>query len=442
MPPEKPHSYAMRRHLARAERERRQARWIVGSVVGIIVIAVGLLAYGWYDLNYLQPGRPAVRVNGDPISYRELGEQIRMAQADLYNQRLQLQQMMGFLAADPQTEAYIQQQMNQIDAQINNTAAMTSKTLSDLIDERLIRQEADRRGLVVSTEDVERAIQEAFGFFPNGTPTPAPTATVDRTLVAQATATSTPAPTSTVTPGPSATPRPTGTPTSTATSGPTPTATSTATPYTREGFDTAYQSYLDDLKKNLDVSEEVLRGRFTSQLYRERLRESIGATVPRELDEVWAKHILVAEEGVAQALLARYRQGESWDALAAAYSTDTSNKDRGGDLGWFAKGTMVDAFEEAAFSAPVGQVVGPIHTEFGWHLILVLGHELRKLDESTYQQAVDTALSQWLSEARKSATLEFDKPLWTPTPSVTPTPETSTPSPTASALSPTLTPTP
>jgi len=432
MPPEKAKPHLVHRHVARAARERQQARWIVGSVIGVIVVALGLLVYGWYDLRYLQPGRPAVRVNGDPISYRELGAQVRMGQADLYNQRLQLEQMMNFLASNPQTEAYIQQQISQLDAQLNNTGLMTSQTLSKLIDDRLIRQEAKRRGLTVSPDDLENAIQDAFGFFPGGTPTPTATPTFDPTLAAQATATFTPAPTSTATPGPSPTPRPSGTPTSTATSGPTPTATATATPYTRELFDADYQTYLDDLQKNLNVPEDVLRARFEGDLYRERLRENVGASVPREEEQVWAKHILVAQEGVAYAILSRYRQGESWDALAAEFSTDTGNKDRGGDLGWFSKGAMVDAFEQAAFATPVGQVVGPIQTDFGWHLILVLGHETRRLDETTYQQAIDSAFSQWLSDARAVATLEFDRSLYTPTPA-----PTSTPLPATATLTPT-----
>ncbi len=432
MPPEKAKPHLVHRHVARAARERRQARWIVGSVIGVIAVAMGLLVYGWYDLRYLQPGRPAVRVNGDPISYRELGARVRMAQADLYNQRQQLEQMMNFLAGDPQTEAYIQQQMSQLDAQMNNTGLLTSQTLSKLVDERLIRQEARRRGLTVSPDDVEHAIQDAFGFFPNGTPKPPATPTFDATLAAQATATFTPAPTSTATPGPSPTPLSTATTTSTATSGPTPTATATATPYTQELFDADYQTYLGDLKKSLNVPEDVVRARFEGDLYRERLRDNIGASVPRVVEEVWAKHILVAQEGVAHAILSRYRQGESWDALAAEFSTDTSNKDRGGDLGWFAKGAMVDAFEQAAFSTAVGEVAGPVQTDFGWHLILVLGHENRRLDDASYQQAIDSALSQWLKDARAAATLEFDRALYTPTPapSATALPATATVTPT------------
>ena len=55
------------------------------------------------------------------------------------------------------------------------------------------------------------------------------------------------------------------------------------------------------------------------------------------------------------------------------YSTDESNKGRGGDLGWFGRGRMVGEFDAAVFGAPVGQVIGPVRTQFGEHLILVEG---------------------------------------------------------------------
>jgi len=417
MPPEKalpPH--IPHRHVARAERERRMTRWVLVGTIAVIVLAVGLLAYGWIDMQYLRPLRAAVRVDGDPITYRELGARVRMAQAELYNQRLQMEQMLNFLAGNPETEASIRQQIAQLDSVLADTAGVSSRTLSQLIDARLIRHEAQARGLVVSGDDIDRAIQEAFGFYPDGTPTAAPSPTVDATLAGQATATFTPAPSSTPTSGASPTASATSTPSSTPTSGPPPSPTPTATAYTRALYDEDYRTYLDDMNKNLSVPEDILRARYEEDLYRKRLRETFASGVARDEEQVWAQHILVNQEGVAFAILSRYRQGEAWDALAAAYSNDTSNKDQGGDLGWFGRGAMVEEFETAAFSTPVREVAGPVHSPFGWHLILVRGHETRRLDETQFQNAVDTAFGGWVSDARQEAILAYDRALYTPTP--------------------------
>jgi parvulin-like peptidyl-prolyl isomerase len=83
---------------------------------------------------------------------------------------------------------------------------------------------------------------------------------------------------------------------------------------------------------------------------------------------------------------------------------------------------MVEEFETAAFSTPVGEVAGPVQSPFGWHLIYVRGHETRRLDETQFQRTVDTAFGQWLSDARQEATLEYDRALYTPTPVPTGTP--------------------
>ncbi len=83
-----------------------------------------------------------------------------------------------------------------------------------------------------------------------------------------------------------------------------------------------------------------------------------------------AAHILVNSEKDAQNILARLEKGESFEALAKRFSKCPS-KSKGGNLGWFGKGDMVPEFENAAFSAKKGEVVGPVKTEFGYHLILV-----------------------------------------------------------------------
>jgi len=100
-------------------------------------------------------------------------------------------------------------------------------------------------------------------------------------------------------------------------------------------------------------------------------------------EQVHARHILIKVDEnrtleQAQALMAkiqaRLAKGESFEKLAGEYSEDPGSKDRGGDLGSFGRGSMVPPFEQAAFDAKPGSVVGPIQTSFGLHLIQVLEH--------------------------------------------------------------------
>jgi peptidyl-prolyl cis-trans isomerase D len=81
----------------------------------------------------------------------------------------------------------------------------------------------------------------------------------------------------------------------------------------------------------------------------------------------------------ARELKAEIEAGGDFAELAAVHSTDPSNKDRGGDLGTFGRGQMVPAFDSVAFSLPVGQVSEPVVTQFGVHLV--------KVDSRTGDQA-------------------------------------------------------
>ena len=76
----------------------------------------------------------------------------------------------------------------------------------------------------------------------------------------------------------------------------------------------------------------------------------------------------------ADSLLARIRGGESFETLAARYSDDPATKDKGGDLGVFARGTMLQPFEDAAFAMQEGDLGGPVKTEVGYHIIRCTEH--------------------------------------------------------------------
>lgn len=85
---------------------------------------------------------------------------------------------------------------------------------------------------------------------------------------------------------------------------------------------------------------------------------------------VKASHILVKTEAEAKEIIRKLSSGDDFAKLAKLYSQCPSGR-AGGDLGYFGKGQMVKPFEDAAFKAKVGEIVGPVKTQFGWHVIKV-----------------------------------------------------------------------
>ena len=84
---------------------------------------------------------------------------------------------------------------------------------------------------------------------------------------------------------------------------------------------------------------------------------------------VSASHILVETEDEANALLAKIQAGEISFADAAAENSKCPSSRNGGSLGEFSRGQMVPEFDEACFSMQVGELRGPVQTQFGYHLI-------------------------------------------------------------------------
>lgn len=83
-----------------------------------------------------------------------------------------------------------------------------------------------------------------------------------------------------------------------------------------------------------------------------------------------ARHILVPTQEACEDLKAKLAAGEKFADLAAAHSQCPSGQ-KGGELGEFGPGQMVKEFDEVVFSAPVGEVQGPVKTQFGYHLLEV-----------------------------------------------------------------------
>lgn len=93
--------------------------------------------------------------------------------------------------------------------------------------------------------------------------------------------------------------------------------------------------------------------------------------------QVCASHILVSDLATANNVEALLKQHGVSDfaALAQQYSIDPGSKAKGGSLGCFRRGQMVAAFDQAAFSLPIGKVSAPVHSPFGYHIILVTSRQ-------------------------------------------------------------------
>ncbi len=160
---------------------------------------------------------------------------------------------------------------------------------------------------------------------------------------------------------------------------------------------------LDGLKRSYLANEAMIGGvkDATSDATIQKAYDAKYTGMAPEL-EYHAAHILVDSEDKAKAILAEIEGGKAFADEAKANSKDGSAAN-GGDLGWFGVGAMVKPFEDAVVAAPLGKVVGPIKTDFGWHLILV--SETRNKAAPALADVHD----QIASEVQKAAIADFIK---------------------------------
>src|SRR5512133_1508655 len=173
MPDEESKKIITKKHLARLEREQIQRRNLLIGVSAALILVVGVIIYGILDQSIFQYNRTVATVGTDKITQGEFQGRVRYARYQLvqqYDRTLQMAQMFGGLSSD--NGSYFTNSLNQIQSQLDNATGLGDSVLAAMIDERVIEQEAVSQGISVSDAEIEDAIQEAFGFYANGTPTP------------------------------------------------------------------------------------------------------------------------------------------------------------------------------------------------------------------------------------------------------------------------------
>jgi foldase protein PrsA len=194
------------------------------------------------------------------------------------------------------------------------------------------------------------------------------------------------------------------------------------------------QNY-DELLRTRQISEEVLRAQQRVQLAVDLVAVRLvpyspDAELRRLLDknkddylEVHVRHVLAKDKATAEAARQELVQGDDWAAVAKRHSIDTQSKDKGGDLGFTAKGATVKPFETAEYrlaaqgdcqgktsgscESPISQ---PVKTQFGYHVLQVVGVRMPQLDndlraklEPEVKNRRQQAIERWFEQQLRSA---------------------------------------
>jgi parvulin-like peptidyl-prolyl isomerase len=171
------------------------------------------------------------------------------------------------------------------------------------------------------------------------------------------------------------------------------------------------------VRSRISVSDDEVKAYYEQNVRKLGVQRSVRAShifliIPEHAtaQEVERKRRLCAE------LVRRARAGEDFGKLAKQYSDDAATKDEGGDLGYFTRGSLPPAVEEVVFNMEIGEVRGPIRATRGFHVFKVLDRKdegikplaqiKEGLRQQLYQQEMEKATKAWLTEIRKKAHLE------------------------------------
>lgn len=152
--------------------------------------------------------------------------------------------------------------------------------------------------------------------------------------------------------------------------------------------------------------EETVKARSTDEAVKTWYNDHL---VQFNRPQVKAAHILVADKAEAEKILADVKGGADFAKLATEKSTDKGSAKDGGNLGWFEKNRMVPEFADAAFAANKGDIVGPIQTKYGFHVIKVEDKRdaipVEEVSDKIKSQLRNEIVESYIEELKKGATI-------------------------------------
>lgn len=331
-------------------------------------MVLGILGFGYYETKFLKPASPVAVVNGVSLRTDEYQNMVIFQRSTLDQYLQYLETQLSQLDVSDETAAaiadFFQQELEQLELQ---RAQIPSQALEMMIEDELIRQGAQERGITVTEEEIDRAIEESYGYQREPvTPTVTPSHTT----------------TETVTPTP------------------------TPSPVTQEQFEQSYQQDLAALAE-IGISEEFYRDLIRRDLLRPKMWEVIGQDVPTSEEQVRVRRIVLETEEEAKAVRERLEAEEDFATLAQELSIDEATRENGGDVGWMAFDERDISFSAMAFQLEVGEISQVIQTTRGYEILKVEEKdEDRELDPATLEKRQNTAFSTWLNDREAEATID------------------------------------
>lgn len=413
-----------------AEREADVQRMIllgVGIALGFVLL---LLVVAFINDQLITPSRTVASVNGENISisdFRDRTRLERLVNIESINGAINSLLELGFSFEEAGNQVLQFEPYGSQWNELNASELMGLRVLNDMISDELVLAEVRARNITVSQDEIEEQIRQALGFAPDlfdPLPDPEETPAVEPTA--------TPTPLVSPTPSPTPTEEPTEIPADDADAddegdddaevaevAPTFTPIPTLAPVptrTAEEREDAFRRFLDSFydraRNSAGASRDEVNRFFELRALRVALSREIG-DVGSTGTWVNARHILVSTEETALDVLDALASGESFAELARAISQDPGSGERGGELNWQAVDNYVEPFADAVRDAPLGQIIGPVESDFGFHIIQVRAREERDLTEDQIDFNRQEALREWLRDQRALETTEVDiRDIW------------------------------
>lgn len=352
------------------------SRWIIAGTVAVGIVVVGILVYGYLVENVFKGREPVATVNGVPVTTADFQARVRHYRLILQEQRdYYTAQRMELDPTDPNTSfllEYLNRQIRQLDSMLSEMyATMLGKEVLDrMVQEEIIRQEAARRGLSVSQEEIDRAIEEQFGYDREAAPaflTPTVAPTLPLTAETPLTATATAAP----------------------------------TPIPKEEFDRRYQEYVKTYLKPSGLSESRFRALVEANLLHDKLRQAMTAELPPTMEQVQIRYFSFPAQEEAAKVVERLDTGEEWEIIAAEMRANGEGQAYSSEPQWVTRGFLAEQFgEEAAgtiWDTPAPQRISPLAGIDGrWYIVQVMGRQVRELDTWMRSAEERRLFQEWL----------------------------------------------